>query len=228
MGILLVLVVVLAGPAWLWYRNDPARKVPRLLNELSKVPGDTFDLFYFGRDTDAILADFMAMGEKAVPPLIDALHHPNSGIRRRAVFVLEHLGDRRAVGPLIERLQDSNRTVRRFAADALGALGDRSAVDPLISSLGDREGGVQRAAARALGKLGDRRAVDPLLRLLPKIDLEEEATLAMDVVLALGTLGDRKAIEPIRQAGAKAQTSVVGDAVIRALHQLGAPPPGGK
>lgn len=131
-------------------------------------------------------------GERAVEPLIEALHDPDEWVRFGAVVVLAKIGDV-AVVPLIRALYDANPLVRAGAAETLGRLDDPRAVEPLANLLHDVDENTWRQAAVALGRLGDARAVRPLIKILqsPVCDLLTRA------IKALGQIGDVRAVDPL-------------------------------
>jgi HEAT repeat protein len=73
-----------------------------------------------------------------VGPLIGALHDEDHTKRRKAVKILQALGDVRAVGPLIGALCDEDPYVRTAVVQALQELGDPRG-EPLISALNNKE-----------------------------------------------------------------------------------------
>ncbi len=113
----------------------------------------------------------MALGERAVEPLIHALGYSDPSARRFVPGWLGNIGDNRAVGPLIEHLK--GRTQRHIvgrttvedwclakaeAAEALGKIGDPSAVKALLEELKyparDRdERRIHSAATEALARI---------------------------------------------------------------------------
>ena len=95
-----------------------------------------------------------AIGEIAVPELIDALEHKEVRIRKGAAYALGNIKDKRAVEPLIKLLRDRNKYVRRSAVSALGKIRDKKAVKPLKEiSLKDRDKIVREYAVKALNKI---------------------------------------------------------------------------
>ncbi|WP_319578605.1 HEAT repeat domain-containing protein [uncultured Methanospirillum sp.] len=64
--------------------------------------------------------------ERAVLPLIAALHDPSIMVRRAAADALGKTGSSKAVIPLIKALCDTDRIVREESAEALGHLGEVS------------------------------------------------------------------------------------------------------
>ena len=66
----------------------------------------------------------VAIGSRAVEPLVKALKHQSWVARRNAAWALGALDDVRAVDPLIAAVKDSEAAVREQAAWALGVIGD--------------------------------------------------------------------------------------------------------
>lgn len=73
--------------------------------------------------------DLVALGEAAVPALIEALRtHEPWLMAYRATEALGQIGDGRAAGPLVEALRHPNSNVRWGAVRALAAVGDARAL----------------------------------------------------------------------------------------------------
>jgi hypothetical protein len=73
--------------------------------------------------------DLVAIGESAVPSLIEALRtHEPWLIAYRATEALGQIGDGRAAGPLVEALRHPNSNVRWGAVRALATVGDARAL----------------------------------------------------------------------------------------------------
>ncbi|MBD2450658.1 HEAT repeat domain-containing protein [Nostoc sp. FACHB-152] len=103
---------------------------------------------------------------RAVEPLLQALTHPSSEVRRNAIESLAKLGDSRAIEPLIQCLQDSDFFVRGQAAWALAEIGDIKAIEPLSQALrNENQSTTCCAIASALGKFADVRAIEPLIEI---------------------------------------------------------------
>lgn len=176
-------------------------------------------------------------GHRAVPELIKALNYPLVDVRRKAVWVLWQIGDRRALRAFKDALHhDPDPKVRRYAACGLGLLGDPAAINALINALADTDDKVRWDSAVALAKLGSRStraltaaaqyagpvvrggAVNALAWIRDKdsIDILADALCDGDAYVrsraafALGWVGDRLAAEPLKQALAD------GDAGVRA------------
>jgi HEAT repeat protein len=77
-----------------------------------------------------------ALGERAVPPLLDALKAPDPVLRGNAALVLGVLLDRRTIPDLQTVASDDvDANVRCEAGRALLAMGDPAGFDPLIDAL---------------------------------------------------------------------------------------------
>lgn len=73
--------------------------------------------------------DLIALGERAVPALINALRiHEPWLMAYRATEALGQIGDGRAAGPLVEALRHPNSNVRWGAVRALATVGDARAL----------------------------------------------------------------------------------------------------
>jgi HEAT repeat protein len=130
-------------------------------------------------------AALVAMGSRALDPLLSALQQPQWVARRNAAWALGALDDPRAVKGLINALRDREAGVRAQAAWALGAIDDASAMDPLFAALKDDDARVRRQAAWALGVLGDSRATTGLIAALKDAD----AGVRRQAAWALGVIG---------------------------------------
>ncbi|MFC2173334.1 HEAT repeat domain-containing protein [Acidobacteriota bacterium] len=122
-------------------------------------PGERFGYFWAVRKT----AEIDAMGEAAVPMLIEALKDDASDVRITAATSLGRIGHASAAGALIRALKDRETAVCESAIQALGELRDRQAVEPLVRLMGERPKLKERALA-ALGNIGNENAVEALLR----------------------------------------------------------------
>ena len=120
---------------------------------------------------EAVLA-LEAIGEPAVAPLLNTLHHKEWMIRLRAAEALGKLGAPQAVGPLVDRLlQDPDTAVRQDAAKALGEIGHVGAVDALLAVLDVPT--LQAPAIEALGKIGDPKASKSLVKMIKSLRTED-------------------------------------------------------
>lgn len=81
-------------------------------------------------------------GAKSVDILLEALNHPEAGIRECAISALGNIQDARVAPVLIKMLIDPERIVQVQAMRSLGQLGDQRALPPLqeiAASRADRE-----------------------------------------------------------------------------------------
>lgn len=110
-----------------------------------------------------------AMGQEAVPLLIELLDHKTQDIRLDAIQVLAELQAKDGVGPLCRIVvSDSDTTMRKASAEALGAIGDKSAQGALGKAIGDKDEQVRKAAAAALGQIKSPEAESLLSARLPE------------------------------------------------------------
>jgi len=107
-------------------------------------------------------ASLAAIGDSAVPSLLQALEHDEWLIRLHAVEALGKMKSADAVEPLLRALfNDADSAIREDVVRSLGLIGDARAVDYLFVVL--KEPGLRPIAVEALGLIGDPRAV-PVLR----------------------------------------------------------------
>ncbi len=187
-----LLVIAMGAFGWWWY--SPKEQVRRLVRETKDLPGfdSLFDLS-MSRSPEKIDKDFLRLGNRAVPELIELLEHPDWRTRQIAAGALGLLKARNAVQPLINALNDPDDLVRQAAAGALGEIGDPAAFEPLISCLNDKSAKVPFVAAEALGLIGDKRAVILLVETLRSGGLSLRAYSAT----ALGVLRDPRSVKPL-------------------------------
>lgn len=127
----------------------------------------------------------VALGERAVTPLIKALQaEQNLEVRRRVIPVLKGMR-KKAVEPLRLALTDKRWYVLKDVVEILGDIGDESTVSSLILPLNHDYFKVRVETALALGKLGGQRAVELLT-----IALKDRDNLVREVaVTSLGNMG---------------------------------------
>ncbi len=155
-------------------------------------------------ETTAALA---AIGDAAIPSLVDALQHETWLVRLHAVESLGKTRSRQAVEPLLSVMfNDRDSAVREDAVRALGEIGDPRAVEHLITAM--REPGLRTLAVETLGRIGDPRAVPALVDVLTGTSppeatrtvagcvdqWNEELITQGAAVRALGVIGDDRAI----------------------------------
>ncbi|MBI5666898.1 MAG: HEAT repeat domain-containing protein [Chloroflexi bacterium] len=137
----------------------------------------------------------VSIGVPVVEPLVVALRDNNVEVRRKVIWVLWSVGDRRAVEPLIGCLGDSDHKVRAYAAWALGRLADARALPALIAALDDPHEKVRWDAAIALEKFGAQ-AIPALADAL----YDDRAPVRIGAANALGWLMDVRAIGALAAA----------------------------
>jgi len=162
--------------------------VMRYLNRLTT--GD-----YYMRD-EAFEA-LIALGGRAVLPLIDALDDDRGDVRQLAALALGRIGDVRATPPLMLALRTGDAKGRAGAAFALGEMGDPGAVPLLIAALKDESDPIRSAAISALGKLRPIEAVVPLIATWSGAN--QNSDIQFRVVEAIAALGE-PAFEPLLAA----------------------------
>jgi HEAT repeat protein len=154
-----------------------------------------------------------AMGDTAIPALLDALAHSEWLVRLHAVESLGKTKSRKAVEPLLSVLfNDGDSAVREDAVRALGAIGDPQAVEFLFAAM--KEPSLRTLAVEALGRIGDRRAVPVLIEVVMGVhppestrtvagcgdQWSEEVLTQAAAVRALGAIGDEAAIPSLVSA----------------------------
>lgn len=182
-----------------------------------------------------------AIGDAAMPALLEALAHQEWLVRLHAVESLGKSKSPQAVEPLLAVVfNDPDTAVREDAVRALGDIGDARAVEFLYTAM--KEPRLRTVAVEALGRIGDRRAVPVLLDVLAGRNIlegartvagcgdqwSEEMMTRAAAVRALGAIGDERAIPSLVAAldstftrpDAAAALSKFGSAVIPQLLPL--------
>jgi HEAT repeat protein len=158
-------------------------------------------------------AALAAIGDEALPSLLEALKHSEWLVRLHAVEALGKMRSPAAVEPLLSVLfNDHDQAIREDVVRALGQIGDGRAVEFLVIVM--KEAGLRPLAVEALGQIGDPRAVPVLLGVLEGIDRpamsrsvagcgdtwDEEMVTRGAAVRALGAIGDEAAIPSLLKA----------------------------
>lgn len=144
-----------------------------------------------------------AIGESAIPALLESLTHHDWLVRLHAVESLGKAKSRRAVAPLLTALfNDTDSAVREDAVRALGNIGDPQAVEFLFATM--KEPGLRTLAVEALGRIGDRRAVPVLIEVVRGENPPETAR-------TVAGCGDRWSEETVTQAAAVRALGEMGD-----------------
>jgi HEAT repeat protein len=148
-----------------------------------------------------------AIGDAAIPFLVNALKHEDWLVRLHAVESLGKAHSPHAVEPLLAVLfNDRDSAVREDAVRALGEIRDARAVDHLCVAM--REPGLRTVAVEALGRIGNPCAVPVLISVVTGTTPPETTRTAVGcgdqwneelitqgaAVRALGLIGDDRAI----------------------------------
>lgn len=150
-----------------------------------------------------------ALGEPAVPYLIQALMSGRSRTRARAAEILGRMG--------WEPWSDAERAWYLIAHEEwmeLALMGS-PAVDPLIRALNGDDGRIRGEAAATLGEIGDPAAVGPLVDALTD---EAVAPVAADALVAIGEPAIAPVLGMLEEGAGNARESAV-----EVLGRLGAP-----
>lgn len=127
----------------------------------------------------------VAIGEKSIPLLTNALRDNEEVTRRRAGWALVKIGAP-AAKELIGSLREINTFTRERVALTLGWIGDERVVSALLWTLKDEEPSVVSAAAWALGRIGSPAALSALQSLVndKNSDIRENAAEAAERIIA--------------------------------------------
>ncbi len=104
------------------------------------------------------------IGKPAVLPLIGRLESQNKDEAEISVRILGDIKDTSAVRPLIKLLNKDNYNLRSNVCESLGKIGDKSAFEDLNARMQDSVEAVRKSASVALGRIKDNRAIPYLIR----------------------------------------------------------------
>jgi HEAT repeat protein len=129
-------------------------------------------------------ATLVAIGQRAVSPLLAALDNPSWVARRNGAWALGALDEPRAVEPIVQLMKDPEPAVREQAAWALGVLDHASAAPAIIRALKDADPRVRRQAAWAAGVMEAPGAAEPLMAALkdPDAGVRRQAAWALGII----------------------------------------------
>jgi HEAT repeat protein len=176
----------------------------------------------------------LALGERAIPELMQRVGRPERDVARAAAHLLGMLQHPGAVQPLGELAASPDAPLREEAARALMRIGSEEAVAALARALrGPRD--VQLSAVQHLAGSASAKAVAPLGHALERALEAKDVDLAKEILRALGRLGrpeanghfasvmHRKAgltgrwLRDVKVAAASALASVPGDQAVALL-----------
>jgi len=138
--------------------------------------------------------DLVAMGRKAVAPLLQALGSHKKQLRWEAAKALKEIGNPEAARALVETLEDEESGIRWLAAEGLIAL-KREGLVPLLEALIKRSDSLllRNGAHHVLRALRDselKEVVEPLLNALddcaPELVLPISAENGLDALRSRG------------------------------------------
>jgi HEAT repeat protein len=160
-----------------------AKAVPQLIEALKRDDGPA-----------GVVSALGAIGEPAVPALIETLQHPDANARCAAANTLGWIGKRAAKAEpgLLRLLRDKEPESRRIAIEALGRIADVSdqAVAGIAGVLDDKDERVRMAAIDTMGQLGPRaKAYGAALLRLVQGDAEKDIWVRVHAALALVQIG---------------------------------------
>ncbi len=135
---------------------------------------------------EQIAEEIAALGEAAVPALIEALQHEHRFVRLTAAHVLREIGSTEAVPALIATMGDPYVRVKRAAMGALIAIGT-PAVGRVKEACGSERAAIQRHALTVLRRLEVRDAAEAALAALQS---EDDSVRREAVKLLLISEGD--------------------------------------
>jgi RNA polymerase sigma-70 factor (ECF subfamily) len=140
--------------------------------------------------------EFLAVGNSAVPALIDVLDDESQGIEkvREATNIVGRFGDERAVEPLLKSVHSEDLDLRLASVVSLGSTGDRRAIEPLKRALSDENLKVALAAADSLAlEFAEEEGIQFLLQRLEKHHCSRAANTLVRMM-------EPEAIEPLKRA----------------------------
>jgi HEAT repeat protein len=189
--------------------------IPTLLDALSTTTDERRAAVAAVIDLVRVLVAY-AGDDRTIPPLVDALQHPDPGVRCAAARAAGWLRHSELVPHLVEEITAENPALRRNACEALGRIGDAEALPALIAALKDDDESVRYSAAWALGRIGDVRAVSELVEALH----DDHAQVRRAAARSLGWIGDSIAVPGLAGALSDERSGVRRDAAI-ALGAIG-------
>ena len=140
-----------------------------------------------------LVSILIAMGDEALPTIVDELASPDPARVRRAVAILGDMQNPRGIDFLAGLLSHRDRRVGREAARSLVRIGSQRALDVLIQSLND---GGDRAlvAASCLGGSRTRTAMRALIATVPEGSGHSDE-VRQEAVRSLGRIGNEAALD---------------------------------
>lgn len=162
---------------------------------------------------NSVVEVLQAVGERALPHLVEHLSHEDAGVRKFIVDIMGGIKSPSILPQLATALGDNDSNVAAAAAESMGVIGDASAVPHLLSSLQRDDLLIRYAILEALVKIGT------------PVPIEIITPLAGDPILkkalfeCLGVIGDLASV-PILIEGIVDRARNVREAALAALDIL--------
>ncbi len=209
------------------YRAPPKvayRKLVLDLYERMTSRWVTQDRYGVDLEREQAARELAAIGQRALPVLVDALQGTDVGQRATAVRLLGDVRQGNGSVALGRMVEDPADPLRIVAALAVAQVGDDRAALPLSRVLGDSDPMIREVAIWALGGVGGDVAVKSLAETLTTGQSWREQALAS---ISLGRIGSDKAVARLLEFHGRLQTTQHSDylevAVIWALGRTGNP-----
>jgi HEAT repeat protein len=164
----------------------------------------------------------IAMGEPALPPLVEALSSPNEPVRREAGKLLDEMdldwtpyADNKTLDALVAGLSSRNGFVRMRARGFLVRLGFR-AVPSLIQALASQDAITRWEAAKALSKIGDPTATEALI----KASVDKNFDVRWLAAEGLISIGEPSLVPLLRELMKNPESERLKEVAHHVLHEL--------
>lgn len=162
---------------------------------------------------NSVIEVLQAVGEKAIPHLVEHLSHEDAGIRKFVIDIMGGIGSPAVLPELTAALADSDANVAAAAAESLGSIGDSGAVPSLLKTLARDELLIRYAILEALVKIG---MPVPLASITP---LAGDPFLKKALFDCLGVIGDLASV-PMLAEGLIDRARNVREAALTALDMI--------
>jgi len=162
---------------------------------------------------NAAVESLVAMGEQAVPYLIENISHPDDDVRKFIVDIMGELKAEQSLDPLISLLDDPQENIRLAAIEAMGAIGGERAQKVLLDLLSSEDVSHQFSALHSLAAIGRPLPLEAIKPLLDKRILKRA------VYEALGQTRAPESIDILAQ-GLLDRAKSPKQAAVRAMNKL--------
>lgn len=206
------------------YRTPPKEVYRKVMLEIyERATSPLIQRHRYGVSSDdSIDEELRAIGQRALPVLVDAVHGKNVGQRALAVRLIGDLRQGNGALAVARLVDDPDEPLRLVAAMTAAQIGDSRAAGPLVRASRDSEPTVREIAIWALGGVGGDAAVDRLVEVLTEGQSWREQALA---AIALGRVGGKKPtralVDYYGQLGANRYADYIAVALVWALGRTG-------